>query len=127
MSRRTSIYLEGFSHENPIPVASRIGQHLYSGVLTGRDPSTRSMPVELEAQITNIFSLVRSVMEAAGGGTDDIVKLTFYLADYRDRAALNREWTAMFPSADDRPARQVMAAAFDGATLAQADLVAILE
>ncbi|WP_062388061.1 RidA family protein [Demequina iriomotensis] len=127
MRRRQSIDLQGFSHANPIPAASRIGPHLYSGVLTGRDPGTREMPVSLEAQCVNVFMQVRSLMAAAGGQLDDIVKMTFWLADYRDRDALNREWVAMFPDPDDRPARQSMAATLDGGCLIQCDLVAILE
>lgn len=126
MSRRVSIYLPGFVHANPIPVASRIGSRLVSGVLTGIDPQTRQMPSTMDEQCANVFRLVREVMAAAGGTTDDIVKLTFWLAEYRDREALNREWTAMFPDADDRPARQVMAAHLDGGTLIQCDLQAEL-
>lgn len=128
MPRRTSIYIAGFEHSNPVPVASRIGQHLVSGVLTGRDPATHEMPAALDAQVANIFAHVRELMAAAGGTTDDIIKLTVWLAEerYRDRDALNREWTTMFPDPESRPARQVMAARFDGATLIQCDLQAVL-
>lgn len=126
MPRRVSIHMPGFSHRNPVPVASRIGAHLYSGALTGRDPDTGEMPEALDAQMAIVFGHVRALMHAAGGSTDDIVKLTFWLADYRDRDALNREWTAMFPDASARPARQAMAAMLDGGALVHCDLVAIL-
>jgi enamine deaminase RidA (YjgF/YER057c/UK114 family) len=111
-----------------VPAARVIGQHLVSGVLTGRDPVTKEMPADLDAQIANIFAHVRELLAAAGGTTGDIIKITVWLAEdrYRDREALNREWTAMFPSPDDRPARQVMAARFDGAMLVQCDLQAVL-
>jgi enamine deaminase RidA (YjgF/YER057c/UK114 family) len=124
--RRQSIYLDGFAHKNPVPAASRIGQHLYTGVLTGRDPRTHEMPADLDSQVANIFAHVRELMRVAGGSTDDIVKMTVYLSDYRDRAQLNREWVAMFPDEASRPTRQVMSAVFDGDTRVQADLVAIL-
>lgn len=126
MTRRTSIYLEGFAHANPVPAATRIGQHVYSGVLTGRDPSTGTMAEGLDAQIRVVFGHIRELMAAAGGSTDDIAKLTFWLVDYRDRDALNREWVAMFPDADTRPARQVMWARLDGGALVHCDLVAFL-
>jgi 2-iminobutanoate/2-iminopropanoate deaminase len=126
MGRRVSIQIPGFSHENPIPAASRIGQHLYSGVLTGRDPQTGVMAEGLDAQMAVVFEHVRALMAAVGGSADDIVKLTFWLADYRDRDALNREWLAEFPDAASRPARQVMAAQLDGGALVHADLVAVL-
>ncbi|TRW47003.1 RidA family protein [Georgenia yuyongxinii] len=127
MPRRTSIYLPGFGHENPIPVASRIGPFLCSGVLTGRDPATSEMPDGLDEQCANVFTHVRALMTAAGASTDDIVKMTFHLASYRDRAALNREWLAMFPDPASRPARQAMAATLDGGALIHCDLVAVLE
>ena len=98
-----------------------------SGVLTGRDPATGEMPPALDAQCANVFAHVRALMHAAGGTPDDIIKMTFWLSEYRDRDALNREWTAMFPDAATRPARQVMAAQLDGGSLVQCDLSAILE
>src|SRR5690606_37072765 len=96
--------------------------------LTGRDPVTKEMPPGLDAQVANIFAHVRELMAAADATTDEIIKITVWLAEdrYRDREALNREWTAMFPDAGSRPARQVMAARFDGATLVQCDLQAVL-
>jgi enamine deaminase RidA (YjgF/YER057c/UK114 family) len=101
MVRRVSIELPGFGHANPIPVAARIGSLLVSGVLTGRDLVTRT--------------------------TDDILKMTFWLADPRDRDALNREWLAMFPDPTNRPARQAMAAQLDGGALVHCDLMAMLD
>lgn len=126
MSRRQSIYLEGFAHVNPVPVACRIGAQLQSGVITGRDPETHEMPEDLDTQLVNVFAHVRELMRVAGGSTDDILKMTFHLVHYRDRAALNREWENMFPDPADRPARQVMAATLDGASLVQGELVAVL-
>ena len=40
MARRTSIYVEGFSHKNPIPAACRIGSVLESGSIQGTEPAT---------------------------------------------------------------------------------------
>lgn len=126
MAGRVSITLPGFSHANPIPTASRIGPFLFSGVLTGRDSQTRELPPTLGEQCANVFAHVRALMDAAGGSSDDIVKMTFWLADYRDRDALNHQWLALFPDASSRPARQAMAATLDGGCLIQCDLVAIL-
>jgi 2-iminobutanoate/2-iminopropanoate deaminase len=126
MPRRASIHIPGFAHANPIPAASRIGPHLASGALTGLDPATGAMADGPEAQTAVVFGHIRALMAAAGGSTDDILKLTFRLADARDRDALNREWLAMFPDASSRPARQVVAASLDGGALVHCDLVAIL-
>lgn len=127
MPRRTSIDLPGFGHQNPIPAASRIGPFLHSGALTGRDPDTRELPTGLDAQCANVFTHVRSLMDVAGGSTDDIIMMTFFLADYRDREALNREWLAMFPDPSSRPARHAIAANLDGGSLIQCTVVSVLE
>lgn len=126
MTKRLSINIPGFRHANPIPVASRIGPFLASGALTGRDPVTRQMPADLDRQCANVFTHVRALLAAAGGTTDDILKMTFHLADPRDRDALNTEWLAMFPNPASRPARHVMAAQLDGSALVHCDLLAIL-
>lgn len=124
--RRTSIELEGFGHANPVPVASRIGPFLASGVLTGRDPETREMPATLDEQLANVFAHVRGLLAAAGGSLDDVLSMTFVLVEYRDRAALNREWVAAFPDAGRRPARKVLAGVLDRGGLVQCDLLAVL-
>jgi 2-iminobutanoate/2-iminopropanoate deaminase len=124
--RRRSVHSAGFSHTNPVPAASRIGPFVFSGAVTGRDPATGEIPAALDAQCANMFRQVREIVEAAGGGTGDIAKMTVWLADLHDRAALNREWLAMFPDPDDRPARHAVAASFGGSTLVQCDFIAVL-
>jgi len=126
MTRRSSIEIPGFAHANPVPVASRIGRMLASGVLTGRDPETRAMPNGLDEQCANVFHHIRALMDAAGGSTDDILKLTFWVTAYRDRGALNREWEACFPDPASRPARQVMQAHLDQGALIHCDVLAVL-
>ena len=43
-------------------------------------------------------------MEAAGGTTEDIIKISVWLAG-ADKSILNREWLAMFPDRESQPAR----------------------
>ncbi|MBT0772900.1 RidA family protein [Kineosporia sp. J2-2] len=125
-SRRVSVELETFGHSNPIPVASRIGPFLASGAITGRDPVTRQMPPGLDQQCANVFTHVRALLAAAGADPGDILKMTFHLADPGDRAALNREWLAMFPDPADRPARQAVAARLEPPALVHCDLFAVI-
>ncbi|MFC8452087.1 RidA family protein [Kitasatospora sp. NPDC057223] len=126
MSERISIDLPGLRHANPIPAAARIGPFLASGALTGRDPLTHAMPATLDQQCANVFAHVRALLAAAGGSPDHILRMTFRLADPRDRKALNREWLAMFPDPAHRPARQAVAAQLDGAARIHCDLLAVL-
>jgi 2-iminobutanoate/2-iminopropanoate deaminase len=126
-TRRRSIHVGGFGHVNPVPAASRIDRFVFSGAITGRDPETGKMPVDVGTQCVNMFGHVREIVEASGGSTDDIVKMTVWLRDYRDRDALNQQWEAMFPDPDSRPARHALAATFDGDTLVQCDFIAVLD
>ena len=125
--RRRSIHVGGYSHANPVPAACRIGSLVFSGAITGRDPETRQMPPDLDTQCVNLFRHVREIVEAAGGTTGDIVKMTVWLREYRDRTALNREWEALFPDPDDRPARHALAAELDGDSRVQCDFIAVLD
>jgi enamine deaminase RidA (YjgF/YER057c/UK114 family) len=111
MTKRQSIEAPGFSHSNPIPMASRIGDIMMSSVISGRDPKSGEMPGDQAGQIRNIFAHIRSAMEAADGSPDDIIKITFWLDDPAiGRAALNGEWEKMFPDENSRPARHTLSA-----------------
>lgn len=125
--RRRSVEVPGFSHVNPVPAACRIGPFVFSGILTGRDPETGLMPADLDAQCRNLFRHVASVVTAAGGGTGDIARLVVWLRDPSDRAALNREWLAVFPDPGDRPARYALPWPGEDAALVRAEFVAVLD
>lgn len=127
MARRTSIYVEGFGHKNPIPAACRVGNILMSGIVFGLDPATGKPADGLDEQCRLMFGHIRAIMQAAGGSTDDIVKVTVWLADRNQREPVNREWLAMFPDPATRPARQAMSGALDGGKLVQCDFVAVMD
>ena len=88
-SRRKSIHIGGFKHANPIPNACRIGDLVMSGVILGRDAAGQ-MPDSLEAQCANMFGHMKAIVEAAGGSTDDIIKMTVWLNDRTQAGAGQR-------------------------------------
>lgn len=98
----------GRKHQNPIPNAARIGPLVMSSVIIGNDPETNEMPADLATQCANMFRNIRLLARAAGGSVDDIIKLTVWLADPDDRAALNKEWLEMYPDPARRPARHTL-------------------
>jgi 2-iminobutanoate/2-iminopropanoate deaminase len=126
MSRRKSIYLPGFKHKNPIPNACVIDGLLMSGVILGTDPETGEMPAAIEAQCANMFGHVRATVSAAGGSSDDILKMTVWLKDVSQRQAVNDEWIKLFPDHDDRPARHALTLITEGPSLVQCDVIAVL-
>lgn len=109
-SVRTSIYIDGFGHKNPIPAACRVGPLLESGSIQGNDPTTGKPADTIEAQCRFMLDNVRRIVEAAGGGTQHIVKLTVWMKDRSQRPALNVPWLEMFPDAASRPARHAIVA-----------------
>ncbi|GAB2903498.1 RidA family protein [Paralcaligenes ginsengisoli] len=125
--KRTSVYAQGFSHKNPIPAACRIGQMLYSGSIQGTDPATGAYGPSLEAQCELMFAHVRRIVEAGGGTTGHIVKMTVWMNDRSQRAALNTVWLAMFPDPAARPARHTMQASLDGGKLIECDFIAVID
>jgi len=110
LARRTSIYIEGFGHKNPIPAACRIGALVESGSVLGTDPATGKPADTIEAQCRFMLDNVRRIVEAAGGNTGDIVKLTVWMKDRSQRPALNVPWLEMFPDPASRPARHAIVA-----------------
>ena len=126
MAQRQSVNFPGFSHSNPIPNASRIGNIMMTSVISGVDPSTRKLPPDLDGQVANLFGHIRSAVEAAGGSPDNIIKINFYMKDpATGRAALNGEWVKMFPEANSRPARHTLALGADSNALVTCDFTAV--
>ena len=127
MARRRSVNFEGYSHRNPIPNASRIGNILMSSVISGVDPGTRNVPPDLASQIANIFIHVRRCVEAAGGTPDDIIKINFWMKQpSTGRAALNEEWVKMFPDEASRPARHTLQLSGDSPHQVTCDFTAVI-
>jgi 2-iminobutanoate/2-iminopropanoate deaminase len=116
-----------FRHLNPIPNACRIGNIVMSSVINGMDPGTRNMPPDLEQQLQNMFSHIRSAVEAAGGTVEDIIKINVWMKEpVKQREALNKEWVKMFPDKDSRPARHTMALGPESTALVTCDFTAVL-
>jgi 2-iminobutanoate/2-iminopropanoate deaminase len=125
MPERKSIYIPSFQHQNPIPNAARVGDLLMSGLIAGVDPETRQFPDDLDRQLTNLFTYVKDIVEAAGGTTDNIVKMNVWLKDPDNRELLNKHWLAMFPDEKTRPARHTQPMRGATGALVTCDITAV--
>ena len=127
MSIRKSITVANIAHKFPVPNASRIGNIVVSGAIHPADPATRTVPDDLAAQCTNMFKNLKAVIEAAGGTTDDIIKVNVFIRDRNNREPLNVEWVRMFPDPESRPARHAQPLQVEGPALVQCDFMAVIE
>ncbi len=107
MAKRKAIYVDGFSHKNPIPPASRLGNFVATGIVSGRDTNRNVSPDPVN-QARAMFVNLEIILKAAGASFDDILKLSVWIAGESIRAHLNTAWLEVFPDPDTRPARQVM-------------------
>ena len=124
---RRSIEVTGFKHGNPIPAASRIGNIVMTGVISGKDAKSGKLPDTLEGQCAAMFAHVREIIEAAGATPDHIIKMTVWLRDQSNRKALNEQWVKMFPDPIRRPARHALPHQGEGDALILCDFTAVIE
>ena len=126
MGRRQVIDLSGMGHRAPISLGVRIDNVLYTSGISGRDTEKDEMPEDAAGQAKCMFHNIRLMMEAAGGSTDDIIYMQLRLKDRALREFVDPEWLAMFPDAEDRPARHAEAADLGGGMLMQCQIMAVL-
>jgi 2-iminobutanoate/2-iminopropanoate deaminase len=114
---KRSLHVPGLGHGNtPIPMGARVGNLLCSSGINGADAATGKLPEDPLAQVKHAFANLRSLLAAGSAALGDVVKLTVYLKDGPNpsvgqkamREAINVEWIACFPDADDRPARHIL-------------------
>ena len=86
----------------PYSQAVRCGKTVYLAGQIGLDPKTMELVSGLEAQTRRVFENLAAVAQAAGGGLNDIVKLTIYLVDLGEFGRVNEImasfFTAPFPA-----------------------------
>jgi enamine deaminase RidA (YjgF/YER057c/UK114 family) len=125
--RRTSFEIEGYSHgNNPIPAVARVGNFIMTGGISGIDRASGKMPGSIEAQCANMFDLAARILETAGAGMDDVIKMTVYLKPDISRDALNREWLRHFPDPHSRPVRHTLINPYlPGDMLVQCEMTAV--
>ncbi|MBK1783629.1 RidA family protein [Prauserella cavernicola] len=127
MNRR-SIHVDGFSHENPVPAASRIGDLVATGAVHGggRGSDPGEFPADFGDQAAAMFDRVAAILAAAGGSLDDALKFSLRLSAAEHRAELNRQWCTLFPDAESRPARQVSIGTTQPHILVQCEVLAVI-
>ncbi len=83
--------------------AARAGDAVYISGQIPLSPETQQLAEGgFRAQVVQVFDNIRAIAESAGGGLDDIVKLTVYLVDLGNFATVNEVmdeyFSAPFPA-----------------------------
>lgn len=86
--------------------AIRSGDMVFCSGQLGADPASGELADGVEAQAERALRNLRSVLDAAGLGFDDVVKTTIFLADMNDFAAVNAVYARFMP--DPPPARSTI-------------------
>ena len=74
------------------------------------DPATGTLVEgEVEVSTRRVLDNIRGIVEAAGGSLSDVVKMTLYLANFKDFARINAVFAEYFPQSP--PARAALQAA----------------
>ncbi len=87
------------------------------------DPETNSAPDAFADQVRQTFENLSVVLEAAGTGLGEVVKVNAYLTDLTRFAEFNEVYREFFPS--DPPARTTVATGLLG-ILVEVDCIAVI-
>ncbi|HEX6003792.1 MAG TPA: RidA family protein [Burkholderiales bacterium] len=78
--------------------AIRCGDTVYLSGQIALDPATMEIVSGIDAQIRRVLDNLKAVAAAAGGGLEDIAKLTVYLTDLANFARVNEIMATYFTS-----------------------------
>lgn len=124
---KRSIHLPHVGHKAPIPLGARVGNIVCSSGIAGKDPASGELPADAALQARHAFTNLRALLAAGGASLADVVRLTVTLADDGLREAVNAEWLACFPDADDRPARHIVVHPLGHGMALQLEVMAVVQ
>jgi 2-iminobutanoate/2-iminopropanoate deaminase len=108
----------------PYSQATRVGELIFTAGQGGIDPKTGAVAgSDFESQARQAFANLRAVLEDAGSGLDQVVRVTCYVADAGAFATLNTLFSEHFPTAP--PARSVPVVTLPKGLLFSIDAIAV--
>ncbi len=122
-----SIEVPGIGHNAPIPLGARVGKLLCSSGIAGKDAATGQLAADPGQQVVHAFANLEKLLAAGGATLADVVKLTIYVNDDSQRAAINTEWQRCFPDPHDRPARHTLTYALQHGMVLQLECLALIQ
>jgi 2-iminobutanoate/2-iminopropanoate deaminase len=110
----------------PYSQAVKVSNWLYCSGQIGLDPASGELAPDMAGQTSRAFANLSAVLGAAGLTPADVVKVTLYLVNMNDFAAVNELYAQFFGS--HKPARATVAvAALPKGALVEIDAIAFCE
>jgi 2-iminobutanoate/2-iminopropanoate deaminase len=109
MTTRSAIHTDAApAAAGPYSQAIRMGDLVFTAGQLGLDPATGDLVgPDVAAQAEAALGHLRSILEAAGSGLDQLAKVTVFLADIGDWPAVNEVYARIIP--EPFPARSAFA------------------
>jgi len=106
MAKREVIDLPSLEYtNNPLPLAVKVANMLYTSRIRGRDPDTGKIATTMEREVDLIFDSLREILELAGGNMDGLALMKLFVNDVEHEREFDAHWLRLFPDPRSRPAR----------------------
>jgi enamine deaminase RidA (YjgF/YER057c/UK114 family)/uncharacterized protein GlcG (DUF336 family) len=105
---RERLELPGRAHRDPLPNGVKIGNMVYSSVLTNQDPATGKNIDEPKAAIDQCFNSQLDLIRHAGGSDDNILHHWVFMNDFDYQPYMVDVYLQHFPEFGNRPARKTV-------------------
>ncbi len=97
-----------FSGDAPRPIgpysqAVKVGNFLFISGQIPADKDGNLVEGDIKAQTRQVLENIKAILEAAGAGLENVVKVTVYLKDMNDFGAMNEVYSEYF--GESKPAR----------------------
>jgi len=84
----------------------KVGEFVFTSGQIPIDPKTGEMPETVEEQTAQCMRNVSAILEEAGSSLDNAIKLTVFLRDINDFAAMNEVYASFF--SEEAPCRSAV-------------------
>jgi len=113
MSKKKPIETSGApAAAGPYSQGIRFGDLVFVAGQRPADPISGEIPADLAAQTRRVLDNVKAVLEAGGSSMDRVLKVSVYLTDLGDFAAMNEIYTEYF--SEPHPVRTTIGCALRG-------------
>ena len=84
----------------------KVGELIFTSGQIPIDPKTGEMPITIEEQTAQCLRNISAVLEEAGSSLDNAIKLTVFLKNINDFAAMNEVYASFF--SEEAPCRSAV-------------------